>query len=81
VLRAGQEYEHKSIKVQIREVIPYFDPAGRKTLLVSYRIKDGDFESQTAHFFMRAKDDPRPKIEEVVETYLELSKIVRTGSP
>jgi hypothetical protein len=78
-VRQGEEYEHKGIKLVIREVQPYFDAAGRRHLLISYRLKDGNFESQTAHFWLPASVDIRNKIEEVVETYLEISKLVRTG--
>jgi hypothetical protein len=74
VPRVGETFEHKKITVTLVELQPFFDPSNRRSLMVSYKLKDGTFEGPTSHFWMGRNQDIRPRIEEVVEYYLSVVK-------
>lgn len=77
MVRAGQEYEHEKVVVQIVEVLPYFDIAGRKHYQIAYKIKDGQYESPVAHFWIDQRTDIREMVRQIVEQYLAIVKPLR----
>lgn len=74
MVRAGERYEHKKVIVEIVEVLPYFDPIGRRMLSIAYRIIDGKRVSPVAHWWQSASEDPRKYVEQIVENYLTIIK-------
>jgi len=76
LVRAGEKYEHKGITFLIREVIPYFDAAQRRHVMLTYVIIDGTYTSPQAHLPIPANVDVRPKIEEVVDYYLSIKESI-----
>jgi hypothetical protein len=77
MVRAGETFTHEKIAVEIVEVMPYFDIIGRKHFQISYRIKDGNYVSPVAHFWMDKNEDIRNYIRQVVEQYLSIVKPLR----
>ena len=80
MVRIGDKFEEQGITIHIKEVLPYFNPVGKRMLMIGYRIQDGKFVSTIAHFFMGAKTDIRKEIKKVAEYYLENKKVIQ-GSP
>jgi hypothetical protein len=60
-------------------VQPYVDPASHRSLLVSYRIKDGSKIFPVAHFWMKFTDDIRDWIQKIVDNYLEVQHLAMMG--
>jgi len=77
VVREGETFEHKKVVLEIVEVLPYFDPSNRRSLMVAYRLKDGAFVSPVAHFWMAKSADVRRHVEEIVEHYLDILRPLR----
>ena len=77
MVRVGETYTHEKITVEIVEVLPYFDIVGRKHFQIAYRIKDGNYVSPVAHFWMDKNEDIRDYIKQVVEQYLSIVKPLR----
>jgi len=77
MVKAGEVINMEGILVKIMEVIEYKTFSGKKMLLIGYRIKDGDYESPTAHFWMDYYADIKEKIKEVVDFYLAVRKVLR----
>lgn len=77
MVRVGQEFEEEGITVNIVEVQPYVDAAGKSSYMISYKIKDGTYTSPVAHFWMSRRQDIRQKITEVVEYYRSVVGVLR----
>jgi hypothetical protein len=76
VVREGETFEHKKVIFKIVELAPHFDPQFRPSLMIGYKLIDGDFTSETAHIFIRKNEDPRPHVERVVDHYLGTLKSI-----
>jgi len=77
LVKIGDKFFEQGITVEIVEVIEYTRFSGRKMLLIGYRIKDGDYRSPVAHFWMDAFEDITEKIKEIVDYYLNIRKVLR----
>jgi len=69
MVMVGEKHKHGAITIEIVEVIPYKNYAGKKEMMVGYKIKDGDYVSPVAHFWMGEGQDVSKKIREIVEYY------------
>lgn len=83
VVRVGETFEHKKVVVEIRELAPNLDPYGRPAYLVGVLLKDATsgqpLMSDLFHFTMRKTDDPRPRLEKIIDDYLNLYKDMMKG--
>jgi len=77
MVHAGERHQHKGIILQIVEVNEYRTFSGQRELMIAYRIKDGAWESPTAHFILPPRVDPRPKVEKIIEEYLRIRNAIR----
>jgi len=77
MVKIGDIFQEEGILVKIVEVIEYKTFTGRKMVLIGYKIKDGDYESPTAHFWMDYYADIKEKIKEIVDYYLSVRKVLR----
>lgn len=75
--RAPQRFTVGDVIVEIVEVMEHKTFTGQKEYLVAYRIIDGRFISNVAHFICRSDREFRRKIDEVVEHYKGLKPILR----
>jgi len=78
MVRAGETYDVKGVRIRIMEVIPYRTYIGRRELMIGYRIEERGFRSPLAHIWMREGDDIRPHLEEVVTLYKEIRESLTT---
>jgi len=76
MVREGETYTHKNITIVILEVREYTTFAGRKELMIAYRLKDGRYTSPTAHFWMPQTKDINVEIRKIVEHYLNVRAAV-----
>jgi len=77
VPRVGETFEHKKVILEIVEPIPFFDPSNRRSLMICYRLHDGDWVGPKAYFWMGRNQDIRPRIEETIDYYLDVVKPLR----
>ena len=77
-ISSGSELNVGEIKVSIVEVIEMKDFAGNRLLQVAYRLIDGDYESHTAHLWVRDEKELRERIERVVSDYLRVRDFMRS---
>lgn len=74
MVRVGETFEEKGVKLRIVEVAPYYTYRKYKCYLIGYRIIDGKYTSPVAHFWMRDGEDIRKKVREVIDFYLDIKK-------
>jgi len=74
----GSEIDVGEIKVRIVEIIETRDFAKNRILQVAYRIVDGDYESPTAHLWVRGEEELKRRIERVVSDYLRVRDFMRS---
>ena len=74
----GTELNIGEIKVRILEVIETMDFAKNRILQVAYQIIDGDYESHTAHLWVRNEEELKKRIERVVSDYLKVRNFMRS---
>ena len=77
-LTSGQKFYKENITLQILEVTKTADIMGTEVYIIAYRIRDGNFESPTAHIFARRGEDVRKYIEQVMSEYLRLRSSLRS---
>ena len=70
MVNAGDIYERDGVVIQIVEVNQLRDPRGGRMLMVSYRLKHGNFVSPVAHFWVRRWQNPEEIINQIVDNYL-----------
>jgi hypothetical protein len=66
MIEIGQEKQFNNITFRIVEVVHYVSGTGQREILVGYRIKVGDWESPTGHFWMPVYADINKKIIETI---------------
>lgn len=79
MVRVGEEYEHKGIKMRIREASALFDAAGHRTIMVGYVLVDGSYTSPVAHLWVRSDEDFRTQAEKTIDFYLSVAKSILVG--
>jgi len=79
LVRAGEEYEHKGVKLLIREAAAQFDAAGHRQYMISYVLVDGTYTSPIAHLWARSDEDFRNKVEETIDYYLSIARSILLG--
>jgi len=77
MVRAGEVYKEGDIEIHIVEVIPYRKLSGRRELLIGYFIKDGNFKSPVAHFWMDEHDDIRKHLRKIVAFYNDVKNTLK----
>lgn len=77
-ISSGSELDVGEIKVRILEIIETKDFAKNRILQVAYQIVDGDYESHTAHLWVRSEEELRRRIERVVSDYLRVRDFMRS---
>ena len=77
-LKNGDKFYKENITLEILEVTKTADIMGTEVYIIAYRIRDGNFESPTAHIFARRGEDVRQHIERIMSEYLRLRSSLRT---
>jgi len=77
-ISSGSELNVGEIKVRILEIIETRDFAKNRLLQVAYQIVDGDYESHTAHLWVRSEEELKKRIERVVSDYLRVRDFMRS---
>ena len=77
-ISTGSELNVGEIKVRILEIIETRDFAKNRLLQVAYQIVDGDYESHTAHLWVRSEEELKKRIERVVSDYLRVRDFMRS---
>ena len=75
-VRTGQSFSHKNITIEIVEVIKTRDILNRTQYIIAYRIRDGNFVSPVAHWFLSETDDVKKWIKETIDFYLKVKNSI-----
>lgn len=85
LVRVGDVFEHRGVKVRVLEVLPYFSITGRKYVQVAYEMVEGKghnaFVSATAHWWQSKAEDARKYVERIIDNYLKVGKPLRLAKP
>jgi len=75
--KGDNAYIFRNIVVEIVEVMQFRSPAGRLKNMIAYRIRDRNFVSPVAHFWMDQAEDVKKYIKQVVEQYLAVKGMIK----
>jgi hypothetical protein len=81
LVRAGEEIEVDNLTFRILEVEPYFSASKKRSVMIAYVLKDGNFQTPKAHFWMPISMDIRDKLKELAEYYNKMKVELRKGIP
>jgi len=70
-IRPGMVIDAEGVIFRIVDIHSMGQVAGKQTYVVAYSIQDGDYISPVGHFMISSGDNPRDKIVQIVEWYLQ----------
>ena len=73
---AGHTYQFDNIKFEIVEVNRTRDYRKREILMISYRIREGNYVSPVAHLFLSPDQSLQEEVRRVIETYKKFKRVL-----